>query len=157
MNEMELFVKTTNFAAIAHKSQKRKDPQGTPYINHPIGVCQLLCEAGITDLIVLQGALLHDTIEDTNVTFEELSLEFGQSVADLVMEVTDDKSLPWQARKDAQVSDTPFKSKNAKLIKMADKIYNLRDLDQSIPVGWSQDRVKEYFVWSKKVTDCKNI
>lgn len=152
---MDILIKTANFAAIAHQSQKRKDPQGTPYINHPIGVCHLLCEAGVTDLVILQGALLHDTIEDTTVTFEDICNEFGREVAQLVLEVTDDKSLSWQARKDAQVVTTPLKSRNAKLIKMADKIYNLRDLNKSMPVGWTQDRVREYFIWSKKVTDCK--
>jgi guanosine-3',5'-bis(diphosphate) 3'-pyrophosphohydrolase len=152
---MDILIKTANFAAIAHATQKRKDPQGTPYINHPIGVCQLLCEAGITDIVVLQGALLHDTIEDTNVTEVDICNEFGRDVAQLVLEVTDDKSLPWQERKDAQVANTPFKSKNAKLIKMADKIYNLRDLNRATPVGWSPERVKQYFEWSKKVTDCK--
>ena len=95
---MDILIRTANFAAIAHTSQKRKDPQGTPYINHPIGVCQLLCEAGVTDLIILQGALLHDTIEDTSITFEDISQEFGQDVATLVQEVTDDKSLLWQVR-----------------------------------------------------------
>ena len=153
---MEILIKTANFAAIAHATQKRKDPEETPYINHPIGVCNLLCEAGVYDLVVLQGALLHDTIEDTTVTAQDITNQFGIQVAQLVLEVTDDKTHSSKDRKDAQVANTPNKSSNAKLIKMADKIYNLRDLERATPVGWTPERVRQYFEWSKKVTDCKH-
>ncbi|MCL4140705.1 UNVERIFIED_CONTAM: hypothetical protein GTU68_037575 [Idotea baltica] len=86
-------IKCTNFAAIKHKNQTRKDQERTPYINHPIGVANLLVEGGISDLIVLQAAILHDTVEDTDTTFDELYLEFGEEVTSVVKEVTDDKLL----------------------------------------------------------------
>ena len=153
MAELAELVKTVNFASIKHKDQRRKDEEQTPYINHPVGVAQILIDAGITDLNVLQAAILHDTVEDTDTTYEELVQTFNKRVADLVMEVTDDKTLPKQRRKDLQVEKAPFKSKEAKMVKMADKLYNLRDLKRSRPIGWTDERVKEYFEWASKVVD----
>ncbi|XP_076061734.1 metazoan SpoT homolog-1 [Oratosquilla oratoria] len=148
---LQLVIRCANFAAIKHKDQKRKDPEGTPYINHPIGVAFLLVEAGVTDPSVIQAALLHDTVEDTETTNEELMGVFGGKVASIVAEVTDDKNLPKQERKQLQIVHAPTKSKEAKLVKLADKLYNLNDLERQTPIGWSEERVQEYFEWAAKV------
>lgn len=151
---LSIIIKCVNFAAIKHKDQRRKDEQETPYINHPIGVANILNQEGnIHDPVVIIAALLHDIIEDTNTTFEEIENQFGTEVCNIVKEVTDDKSLPKAERKKLQIQNASKKSHKAKLINLADKLYNLRDLQRAIPVGWSQDRVKEYFKWSKAVVD----
>ncbi|XP_032415954.1 guanosine-3',5'-bis(diphosphate) 3'-pyrophosphohydrolase MESH1 [Xiphophorus hellerii] len=151
-SEAALLLETVNFAAEKHRKQRRKDPEETPYINHPIGVARILSyEGGVTEIEVLQAALLHDTVEDTDTTPEELVDRFGPIVARIVQEVTDDKSLPKQERKRLQVEHAPHCSRQAKLVKLADKLYNLRDLNACTPVGWSAERVQEYFVWAAEV------
>ncbi|XP_050395887.1 guanosine-3',5'-bis(diphosphate) 3'-pyrophosphohydrolase MESH1 [Patella vulgata] len=153
MNCKEL-IKCMNFSAIKHRFQRRKDPDKTPYINHPIGVAYILSEeAGITDLNILQAALLHDTIEDTDTTLDELKKEFGEEVAAIVAEVSDDKTLPKQERKRLQILHASKASPSAKLVKLADKLYNLRDLNHATPEGWSEERVQEYFIWAAKVVN----
>ncbi|CAF4378621.1 unnamed protein product, partial [Adineta steineri] len=98
--DMEKFMHALQFAAHKHRFQKRKDSDGTPYINHPIGFAHILSnEAGIKDIDLLIVALLHDTVEDTETTHEELQQEFGTRIADLVAELTDDKNLPKAERK----------------------------------------------------------
>ncbi|XP_049842471.1 guanosine-3',5'-bis(diphosphate) 3'-pyrophosphohydrolase MESH1 [Schistocerca gregaria] len=145
-------IQCTNFAAVKHKDQRRKDPEKTPYINHPVGVAYILTHEGsVTDVEVIMAALLHDTVEDTDTSFEEIEELFGQRVTSLVREVTDDKSLPKEERKRQQVVHAPTSSPGAKLIKLADKLYNLRDLERATPDGWSEKRVHEYFVWSRDV------
>uniref|UniRef100_A0A672H740 Guanosine-3',5'-bis(diphosphate) 3'-pyrophosphohydrolase MESH1 n=1 Tax=Salarias fasciatus TaxID=181472 RepID=A0A672H740_SALFA len=152
VNTAIVLLETVNFAAEKHRNQRRKDPEGTPYINHPIGVARILShEGGITDIEVLQAALLHDTVEDTDTTHAELEAKFGPVVARIVQEVTDDKSLPKQERKRLQVEHAPHCSHQAKLVKLADKLYNLRDLNRSTPAGWTAERVQEYFVWASQV------
>ncbi|KAM9366624.1 guanosine-3',5'-bis(diphosphate) 3'-pyrophosphohydrolase MESH1 isoform 2-T2 [Symphorus nematophorus] len=116
------------------------------------GVARILShEGGVTDIEVLQAALLHDTVEDTDTSPAELEAKFGTIVARIVQEVTDDKSLPKQERKRQQVEHAPHCSRQAKLVKLADKLYNLRDLNRCTPVGWSAERVQEYFVWASEV------
>ena len=101
---MDRLVAATDFAARKHKDQRRKDSDQTPYINHPIGVAQILSKEGsVTDVDVLIGALLHDTVEDTECTFEEIEKEFGSRVKSIVAEVTDDKNLEKMERKRLQV------------------------------------------------------
>ncbi|XP_026793559.3 guanosine-3',5'-bis(diphosphate) 3'-pyrophosphohydrolase MESH1 isoform X2 [Pangasianodon hypophthalmus] len=135
-SELPLLLEAISFAAEKHRNQRRKDPDATPYINHPIGVARILShEGGITDIEVLQAALLHDTIEDTDTTFEELEAMFGNKVARIVQEVTDDKTLPKQERKLLQVKHALHCSHQAKLVKLADKLYNLRDLNRCTPAG----------------------
>ncbi|XP_061886516.1 guanosine-3',5'-bis(diphosphate) 3'-pyrophosphohydrolase MESH1 [Entelurus aequoreus] len=147
-----LLVETVDFAARKHRKQRRKDEEGTPYINHPIGVARILShEGGVTDIETLQAALLHDTLEDTDTKPEELETKFGAIVARIVREVTDDKSLPKQERKRLQVEHAPHCSRQAKLVKLADKLYNLRDLNRCTPVGWTAERVQQYFVWASEV------
>ncbi|KAM5206785.1 guanosine-3',5'-bis(diphosphate) 3'-pyrophosphohydrolase MESH1 isoform 2-T2 [Hipposideros larvatus] len=133
-SEAAQLLEAADFAARKHRRQRRKDPEGTPYINHPIGVARILThEAGITDIVVLQAALLHDTVEDTDTTLDEVELYFGVPVRRLVEEVTDDKTLPKMERKRLQVEHAPHSSPGAKLVKLADKLYNLRDLNRCTP------------------------
>ena len=118
------------------------------------GVARILtAEAGVTDLDVIQAALLHDTVEDTETTFEELEATFGTNVTSIVREVTDDKLLSRDERKRLQIVHAPTCSSQAKLVKLADKLYNLRDLERECPRGWTSKRREEYFQWAKKVVD----
>jgi len=142
------------FAAHKHRDQRRKGADASPYINHPIAVANVLAnEAGITEPTILAAALLHDTIEDTATTSQELEAEFGVEIAAIVAEVTDDKSLPKQERKRLQIEHAATISDPAKLVKLADKICNVRDMGQSPPVNWSHERRGEYFIWAKQVVD----
>ena len=152
MADAQRLVTAVNFAAIKHKNQRRKNPEKTPYINHPIGVANILSsEVDVADIDVLVSAILHDTVEDTETTFDEIEDNFGVVVRGIVEECSDDKSLPKAKRKENQIEHAPMCSPKAKLVKLADKIYNLRDLNESTPEGWSNERVQEYFVWASKV------
>ena len=142
------------FAAERHRHQRRKDVAASPYINHPLALAQLLATTGgINDVTVLQAAILHDTIEDTETTAAELRMRFGDAVTDIVLEVTDDKSLPKQRRKELQIEHAPHKSTGASLVKLADKTCNLRDLASTPPSDWSLSRKQAYFDWAKQVVD----
>jgi len=149
-----LILAAAAFAADNHRSQRRKDKNASPYINHPIALAALLATSGgISDARVLATALLHDTIEDTETTADELEQHFGAGIKDLVLEVTDDKSLPKAERKLRQVQHAPHISREAKLVKLADKICNLRDILASPPADWPAARKQEYFDWAKQVVD----
>jgi guanosine-3',5'-bis(diphosphate) 3'-pyrophosphohydrolase len=151
---IKMYTKCINFAAIKHRDQRRLDKEETPYINHPIGVASILAnEAGVSDINVLMAAVLHDTVEDTDTTFLEIEENFGPLIRRIVEEVTDDKSLPKSERKRLQIEHAKDSSHEAKLVKLADKIYNLRDLLKCPPASWTPERVAEYFIWAKKVTD----
>jgi len=142
------------FAAKKHRDQRRKDAEASPYINHPIALADVLAnEGGISDAVVLCAALLHDTIEDTETTAEELEQKFGSAIASVVLEVTDDKSLEKHVRKQHQVEHAPHLSQEAKLVKLADKICNLRDILEAPPKNWSTERKQQYFDWAAKVVD----
>ncbi|XP_033608305.1 guanosine-3',5'-bis(diphosphate) 3'-pyrophosphohydrolase MESH1 isoform X2 [Cryptotermes secundus] len=118
------------------------------------GVAKILTEEGnVYDVDIIQAALLHDTVEDTDTSFDEIETEFGVNVCHLVRELTDDKSLPQAERKRLQIEHAAGSSPGAKLIKLADKLYNLRDLERASPEGWTQERVQEYFEWAKKVVN----
>lgn len=132
------FMKALQFAARKHSKQRRKDPDSTPYVNHLINVATILAEAGITDEGVLIAAILHDVVEDTDTTIQEVELLFGTDVASLVLEVTDDKSLEKGERKRLQIVNAKNTTKRAKLIKLADKLDNLRDLRKTTPSGWTE-------------------
>ena len=148
-----LILRAAAFAAHKHRGQPRKDKAATPYINHPIAVaCLLSDEAGITDPVVLAAALLHDTIEDTETTHEELVAAFGAAIGNVVAEVTDDKSLLKEDRKRLQVERAAYLSHKAKLVKIADKICNLRDIVYS-PPDWTIERNRKYFEWARQVVD----
>ena len=145
-------LRATLFAAEKHRDQRRKDASKTPYINHPIMVTNLLANVGrITDLETLQAGMLHDTIEDTDTTADELEEHFGYGVRSLVLEVTDDKSLPKPERKRLQIEHAPHLSPRAKSIKIADKIANLTDLLNSPPAHWPEARLHQYVAWSRQV------
>ncbi|HEY8258807.1 MAG TPA: HD domain-containing protein [Gemmatimonadales bacterium] len=140
------------FAALKHRSQRRQDVAASPYINHPIDVATLLAvQGGVTDLPTLLAAVLHDTIEDTETTSEELGAAFGIEVRDLVLEVTDDKQLPKAERKRLQIEHAHAISSKAKLIKLGDKISNVRDITAAPPTGWSLERRREYLDWTENV------
>ena len=140
------------FAADKHRNQRRKDSERSPYINHPIEVAQLLWEVGgVRDVEVLLAAILHDTVEDTDTRPEEISGRFGEKVRSFVMEVTDDKNLPKGERKLLQIVNAPHKSYGAKLIKLADKACNVRNLVTMPPKNWSLERRQEYLLWGEKV------
>jgi guanosine-3',5'-bis(diphosphate) 3'-pyrophosphohydrolase len=142
------------FASEKHAAQKRKGVAAEPYVNHLIEVAQLVASSsGELDVKMVMAAFLHDTIEDTGTTAEELEQAFGSDVTSLVLELTDDKSLPNQVRKELQVKETPHKSARAQVVKLADKISNLRSLLTSPPADWSTERKREYFDWGRRVVN----
>ncbi len=149
-----LLIDALAFAAEKHRNQRRKDAEASPYINHPIALARVLSiEGGVDDSVVLVAALLHDTIEDTETTYDELTEQFGNEIADVVREVTDDKSLLKPERKQLQIEHAPHLSRAAKLVKLADKIANLRDVADHPPSKWPLERRREYFDWAKRVVD----
>ena len=154
-NDLKLLIKALAFAADKHRNQRRKNVKASPYINHPISLADILCnEAHVTDLNVICGALLHDTVEDTETTAEELAIEFGQQISAIVMDVTDDKTIEdKQQRKQLQIEHAAHISDSAKLVKLADKISNLRDVANDPPSDWSLERRRKYFDWAKRVID----
>jgi methylenetetrahydrofolate reductase (NADPH) len=145
-------LRALHFAAQKHRDQRRKDSDASPYINHPIEVAETLARVGgVSDLTVLQAAILHDIVEDTETTARELEVTFGREVRELVAEVTDDKRLPKRERKRLQVEHAPLLSRRAKLVKLADKICNVRDIAHAPPRGWSHERRVEYLAWTERV------
>lgn len=149
----ERMIRAVDFAARAHSTQRRHDVAKTPYINHPIGVAAILVrvarllgnERQVSDVLV--AAVLHDVVEDTIVTVGDVRAEFGNDVAAIVASVTDNTSLPKAARKQLQLEHIAVASTAAKLVKLADMLYNLRDLQREMPVGWTIERVQGYFAW----------
>ena len=154
MDDIHRLIRAIDFAAAKHRNQRRKDEEASPYINHPIALTRVLkVEAGVADITVLCAAVLHDTIEDTETTKEELEREFGPVIARVVDEVTDDKNLEKPERKRLQVEHAAHISHEAKLVKLADKICNLRDMIDAPPARWNLQRRQEYFDWAKAVVD----
>jgi len=150
---MEIVLRAAAFAAEKHRTQRRKDADASPYINHPIQLAYILVQADIEDPVVLASALLHDTIEDTQTTLDELEIVFGYEIANIVAECSDDKSLTKLERKQAQIDHAATISHQAKLVKLADKIANVSDMNRAPPAGWSLERKREYFDWAKQVVD----
>jgi (p)ppGpp synthase/HD superfamily hydrolase len=154
MKEWIKVLKAADAAARWHVNQRRKGAAQEPYINHLLEVATLVAEAtdgGDPDLVV--AALLHDAIEDCEVPREIIAKTFGKEVADLVGEVTDDKSLPKERRKEMQVETAHKKSPRAKLLKLADKTSNLRALATSPAPDWSVKRKLEYVSWARNVAE----
>ena len=150
----DLILRAVAFAAHKHRDQRRKDKDASPYINHPIQLATVLWEeGGVRDPEVIAAALLHDTLEDTETTWQELRGVFGEEIADVVLEVTDTKWIKKALRKRLQVARAAHSSDNAKLVKLADKICNLRDIGAHPPAGWSLQRKQQYFDWAKEVVD----
>jgi guanosine-3',5'-bis(diphosphate) 3'-pyrophosphohydrolase len=152
MNNLATLLQAASFAAKKHRYQKRKGDDAQPYINHPLEVANLLANVGkVEDYDILIAAVLHDTIEDTETTAEELTELFGETVCGYVLEVTDDKSLPKEERKLKQIEHAPHISDGAKQVKLGDKISNITDVMNNPPAGWSAERKAEYIIWGEKV------
>ncbi len=149
MSDTIRLLDAAQFAARWHRAQKRKGSAGEPYINHPIAVAHLIASVGrVTDSLTLAAALLHDTVEDTDATFEDIEREFGAEVRGVVAELTDDKSLPSAERKQLQIVNAPSASRRAKIIKLADKSVNVADILRDPPPEWSAERRRAYVGWS---------
>lgn len=155
----QLILKAAHFAAQKHRNQRRKDEDASPYINHPISVAEIISVIGnVEDSEVLAAALLHDTLEDTETTVEELIDNFGQRVCNLVQEVTDDKTQPKLERKQKQIDHAKEISEGAALIKLGDKISNVMDITNTPPTNWDSNRRLEYFDWAEKViNNCPKV
>lgn len=151
---LQAVLHAADYAARRHANHRRKGANGEPYINHLLEVASLVAGAlDVPDDNVIIAALLHDVIEDTAITRDEVAREFGEDVASLVAEVTDDKTLPRADRKRLQIETAPHKTPRAQLIKVADKISNLRSLLTSPPPDWTEERRREYFAWARSVVD----
>jgi GTP diphosphokinase / guanosine-3',5'-bis(diphosphate) 3'-diphosphatase len=150
--DISLFLKALKFSAEKHRNQRRKDKLASPYINHPIEVADVLRTIGnVSDITTIVPALLHDTVEDTNTTHEEIRFNFGEDVLALVLEVSDDKNLPKQERKIKQIEKASFLSERARLLKLADKICNISDIANSPPHNWPWQRRVDYLDWAASV------
>lgn len=142
------------FAARKHRHQRRKGADAPPFVNHAIEVAELLARvAGVTDVVTLQAAILHDTLEDTRTEPEEIEAAFGTEVRQVVEEVTDDKRLERVERRRIQVERAPTLSERAKLVRLADKVANIQAVVESPPVNWSTPRRLEYLDWTCEVVD----
>lgn len=149
-----MILRALAFAAEKHRLQRRKGQDGSPYINHPIDLANVLVnEADISDPILITAAILHDTVEDTDATLAEIAAQFGETVSGVVAEVTDDSTLSRAERKRMQEVHAPHASFRAQQLKLADKIANLRDLATRPPAEWTEQRRREYFDWAKRVVD----
>ena len=150
---MELVLQAAAFAAEKHRNQRRKDSEHRPTSITRIQLAYILVQADIEDPVVLAAALLHDTIEDTQTTLDEIEIVFGHEIANIVAECSDDKRLSKLERKQAQIDHAAHISRKAKLVKLADKIANVSDINGAPPAGWSLERKREYFDWAKQVVD----
>ncbi len=154
MSSISSVLRAAEFAANEHREQKRKGKAERPYIGHCIEVARIIAEIGnVDDADILAAAFLHDTIEDQETTPEEIRNEFGSAVEGMVLEVTDDKSLEKKERKRLQVVSAPHKSPGAKLVKLADKISNVREIGVDPPTHWDRDKRLEYYAWAEEVVN----
>ncbi|HEX8289994.1 MAG TPA: HD domain-containing protein [Pyrinomonadaceae bacterium] len=152
MNNLNKILHAASFAAKKHTGQTRKGDDAQPYINHPLEVANILANIGkVEDTEILTAAILHDTIEDTKTPAKDLTDLFGETVCGYVLEVTDDKSLAKEVRKQLQIEHAPHLSNGAKLIKLGDKISNITDVMNNPPAGWSKERRLEYVNWGRNV------
>lgn len=158
-DEIAAIFAALHFAADKHRDQRRKGECASPYINHPIEVAELLVRVGgVTNTTLLQAAILHDTVEDTETTPKELEQRFGPAVRRLVEEISDDKSLPKEERKRLQIAHAASLSAGARQIKLADKICNVRDITSKPPRDWSLERRIRYLEWSEQVVaGCRGV
>jgi len=151
-NPVVALARAYHFAAAAHVHQRRKGAAAEPYMNHLTEVAELVAQATKgKDLEILIAAVLHDTVEDTETSLADLKEVFGERIAGLVAEVTDDKTLPKQTRKELQVEHAARASLGAQIIKLADKTSNLRSLASSPPQGWEEQRMRDYVRWAERV------
>eukprot|EP00435_Cladocopium_sp_Y103_P014930 s1335_g3.t1 len=152
-NALKTLFRTIHFAAMKHKHQTRKNPQQTPYINHPLAVARILAESGVRDLATLQAALLHDTLEDTDATRAELDAIFGAKVGDLVHQLTDEEGLRPLHQKFRQLRRVKSLPLQCKLVRIADKIHNVWDLMRHSIPGWSQGKTERYVAWACEMVE----
>jgi GTP diphosphokinase / guanosine-3',5'-bis(diphosphate) 3'-diphosphatase len=151
-SQIALVVRAVAFAAIKHRDQRRRDGAATPYVNHVIAVADALAnEGGIRDAAVICAALLHDVLEKTDASSQELRQLFGMKIADTVAELTDDYSLPKTERKQRQIDAMPGLSREAQQVRLADKLCNLRDVLAGSPVEWSNARKSRYVAHAQRV------
>ena len=152
MHPICLVSEAAELAAHRHNGMARKGRGNEPYINHLAEVANLLATAtGGRDAELIAVGWLHDTIEDTATTQEELAEKFGERVANLVAEVTDDMRLPKSERRRLQIVDAPGKSSSAKLLKIADKISNIRARILPDPSAAERDDLADYTAWAEQV------
>ena len=152
--DMTSVFRALKFAALKHRGQQRKDREASPYINHPIAVAEVLWEVGrVREPTTLVAGILHDTLEDTRTTVEELRELFGDQAAAVVSELTDDKSLEKGERKRLQIEHAAHISPAARQVKLADKICNVTDILESPPESWSPERKLGYVEWAEKVVE----
>ncbi|MBI3509186.1 MAG: bifunctional (p)ppGpp synthetase/guanosine-3',5'-bis(diphosphate) 3'-pyrophosphohydrolase [Bacteroidetes bacterium] len=150
---MKLLIDAILFASECHSGQVRKDGH-TPYINHPLEVMHLLIsEGGIDDHEILIAAVLHDVVEDTQVTGQDIREKFGKRVEKIVLELTDDKSLSKDERKKAQLDSAASLSREARFIRLSDKICNVYDILYAPPGNWGMDRRRDYLFWAEAVIE----
>jgi (p)ppGpp synthase/HD superfamily hydrolase len=159
INGVLLATRAADFAARRHVGIRRKGRAQEPYINHLAEVALLLSDATDgKDPILVAAGWLHDTIEDTETSREELAEKFGEDVALVVAECTDDKSLPKAERKRLQILHAPGKSERARMLKIADKTSNVRSLIASPPDQWERERLLDYIDWAEKVVaKCRGL
>ena len=152
MNTINELLLAARFAAERHAGQLRKGAHAEPYINHPLEVAHLIANVGkVADVDIIIAGLLHDTIEDTHTTADELTERFGETVCGYVLEVTDEKGLPIARRKELQIEHAPHMSHGAKTVKLADKISNIRDVIENPAVDWDIVRHRKYVEWGVNV------
>lgn len=152
MNTINNILQAARFAAERHAGQHRKGAKAEPYINHPLEAANLIANVGmVDDPDILIAALLHDTVEDTGTTPDEIRDLFGETVCGYVMEVTDDKDLPKARRKELQIMHAPHMSPGASVVKLADKISNIRDVIENPAIDWDVTRRREYVQWGERV------
>jgi len=158
-HEVAHLLRALEFSAAKHRDQRRKDQEASPYINHPIEVASVLANVGgVDDVPTLVAAILHDTLEDTKTTGEELEGQFGREIRLLVQELSDDKRLLKADRKRLQVEHASALSVRAKLIKLGDKICNVRDVTHRPPAHWPIERRREYLDWTERVVaGCRGV
>ena len=152
--ELRRLTKALLFAAEAHRNQRRKGAAQEPYLNHLIEVVDLVVQAtGGTDMDMVIAALLHDVVEDTPTTYEDVAASFGERVTELVRENSDNMSLPKAERRRARIAAMALKSREARIVKMADVISNLRAIAVSPPAGWSAERKLGYLEGCRQLVD----
>jgi (p)ppGpp synthase/HD superfamily hydrolase len=150
MDKTFLLLDSISFAADKHKLQRRKGTLKIPYINHPVKVCRFISACGEVNMDLLVAAVLHDVVEDTDTSEKEISDKYGNKVASIVMEVTDNMALPKKKRKELQITKASQLSREAKIIKIADKASNIEDI-LIYPLLWTKSRKLEYIEWSYMV------
>ena len=149
---LRLVSEAAELAARRHNGMARKGRGNEPYINHLAEVANLLSAATEgADAELVAAGWLHDSIEDTETTREELAQKFSERVASLVVECTDDMNLPKAERRRLQAVHAPKKSPSAKLIKIADKISNIGARIHSDPSTEERDDLVDYINWAEQV------